>query len=113
VLNLKGVEGAPGVAPELSRWVADEQGVVLIHVGSTKIAYPGDNGVLPDPEGLINGPSRIHHIAFDCKEFDEVLDRIVKSGTPYDTNFIPQIGLKQLYVMDPNHVYVELNFWAD
>ncbi len=52
----------------------------------------------------------VDHIAFNGTGFDEVRDRLVARGLPFNENFIEDIGLRQMFLRDPNGVPVEINF---
>ena len=52
----------------------------------------------------------IDHIAFNAVGFDATISRLETQGLDYRRNDIPDIGLRQLFVQDPNAVTLELNF---
>jgi catechol 2,3-dioxygenase-like lactoylglutathione lyase family enzyme len=52
----------------------------------------------------------IDHIAFNATGFDEMLTRLRRAGIAHDSNTIADIGLRQLFIKDPNGVTIELNF---
>lgn len=94
-----------------SCWLADAAGVVAIHVGSTGLAYPGDQpGERPDAVEPGTNRSRIHHIAFDCTDHADMVGQIASRSLPHWLNDIPEIPLRQIFVRDPNGILIELNF---
>jgi catechol 2,3-dioxygenase-like lactoylglutathione lyase family enzyme len=52
----------------------------------------------------------IDHIAFNATGFETTIARLESAGLRYRRNDIDEIGLKQLFVQDPNAVTLELNF---
>jgi hypothetical protein len=52
----------------------------------------------------------IDHIAFNATEFDEMIARLDSNRLTYRHNNISDIGLRQIFVQDPNAVTIELNF---
>ena len=87
--------------PARNAWLYDEEGHPIVHIN------------LPDPgEAVPSGgdSGRLHHVALDCLGYDETLARLVEMEVSHQSNFIAEIGLKQLFVLDPNGVRLELNF---
>jgi catechol 2,3-dioxygenase-like lactoylglutathione lyase family enzyme len=52
----------------------------------------------------------VDHIAFNGTGFDEVRDRLVARGITFSENRIDEIGLRQMFLRDPNGVPLEINF---
>jgi catechol 2,3-dioxygenase-like lactoylglutathione lyase family enzyme len=52
----------------------------------------------------------VDHIAFNASGFDEVRARLVAHGVEINENLLDEIGLRQLFIHDPNGVPIELNF---
>jgi catechol 2,3-dioxygenase-like lactoylglutathione lyase family enzyme len=52
----------------------------------------------------------IDHIAFNATGFRGMLARLDAEGLTYRHNRIDDIGLRQVFVQDPNAVTIELNF---
>jgi catechol 2,3-dioxygenase-like lactoylglutathione lyase family enzyme len=52
----------------------------------------------------------IDHIAFNATNFDQMIDKLEAEGLTYRHNSIRDIGLRQIFVQDPNAVTIELNF---
>jgi hypothetical protein len=42
-----------------------------------------------------------------------MIERIEALGLPYQANFVASIGLRQVFVADPDNVLLELNFFGD
>jgi len=52
----------------------------------------------------------VDHIAFNATGFDDMLERLEQRQLSYRRNDLDDIGLKQIFIQDPNHVTLELNF---
>jgi catechol 2,3-dioxygenase-like lactoylglutathione lyase family enzyme len=52
----------------------------------------------------------LDHIAFNASGFDEIVARLEKLGIEAGKNVLDEIGLRQLYISDPNGLVIELNF---
>ncbi|GBD43384.1 Lactoylglutathione lyase [bacterium HR40] len=59
-----------------------------------------------------SGPTTgaIDHIAFACRDFDQVRRRLDAAGVPYEARMATGGGLRQIFLRDPNGVKVELAF---
>jgi len=55
------------------------------------------------------GPGRVDHIAFTASDYEAVRDRLDRSGVTAKHNSVPDAGLLQLFIEDPNGVRVEIN----
>jgi len=105
--ELLGLEArtAPERDPSQRQWLYDERGVAVIHLN----LFGTENTIAREVEpGAPTGA--IHHVAFECAGFDEMLGRLKARGLDYGFHHITEIGLKQLFVNDPNNVLLELNF---
>jgi hypothetical protein len=60
--------------------------------------------------GIGPGSGAVHHIALDCGGHDDMVARLERLGVQHRRNAVPAIGLRQIFVHDPNGVMVELNF---
>ena len=63
---------------------------------------------MDNARGGTSGP--IDHIAFRCKGFDEVKQRLLEAGYTPGQNVVADFKIKQLYIDDPDGVKIELNF---
>jgi len=89
-------------------WIYDGDDRPVIHVGTFKARYPGEEA----HDGLepLRGSGAIHHVALECLGYDELLDRFKSAKFDVTTSDIPSIELRQIFVKDPNGVTLELNF---
>jgi catechol 2,3-dioxygenase-like lactoylglutathione lyase family enzyme len=91
-------------------WMLDSKGEAVIHVGSTAMPYPTDDWH-PFEAGARGGP--VHHVAFACQGHDTVVSRLNARNLRHSTNHLAQIGLRQVFVIEPGGVMLELNFFGD
>lgn len=55
----------------------------------------------------------VDHLAFRATDLPELLQRLKKLQVPYKESHIPEFGLRQVFVTDPNGVTAELNFYQE
>lgn len=55
----------------------------------------------------------LHHVALRCEGFASTCTRLENMGVEYRVNDLRNIGLRQIFVTDPNAVNLELNFSGD
>ena len=56
------------------------------------------------------GSGPVDHIAFNATGFDEIIARLDQRGLGYKQNRLDDIGLRQIFLKDPNGITLELNF---
>ena len=108
VLGLERRDGPPPIPPEQIQWMHDDQGRALIHINSLDCPRFFDRSVTPGAE-----TGAIHHIAFTCTGYDGLIERLETMGIAFETNLIAAIGLRQVFIVDPNNIVLELNFFGD
>ena len=69
--------------------------------------YLGDR----DP-GSLKGSGAVDHIAFFADGLAAMLAHLRRLGVPFRERTVPNIGLHQLFLSDPDGVVIELNFPA-
>jgi catechol 2,3-dioxygenase-like lactoylglutathione lyase family enzyme len=97
----------PGDRPPLQfagHWLYAD-GVPVVHV-----ADRGEYEAHATTMGLAVsvGTGTIDHIAFSASDYEAVKGRLDEAGAPYVENEIPGL-MRQLFVMDPNGVRLEIN----
>ena len=101
---------APGAKDTgMGAWLYDKSQRPVLHVGGVDVNYGDDSKGRPAK----HGSGAVHHIAFDCSGYADMLDKLEKMGLVARTNDVASIGLRQIFIEDPNGVLVELNFRAD
>jgi len=104
VLGLEVGERPPFAFP--GYWLyLDEQAV--IHLASKDRAGNGKR------EGAgADGTGAIDHIAFEATGLADMTARLEVQGLPVRQREVPGLGLRQLFIQDPNGVTIELNYPA-
>lgn len=103
------VVSPPGAPPGArAAWVLDDAGNAVVHLGSTDVVYPTDDQA---PFVARRGGGSVHHIAFRCEDHAAILDRLTRNGLAVRETRVESIGLRQLFVHEPNGIFLELNFW--
>ena len=59
------------------------------------------------------GTGPFDHAAFIARDFDEISGRLARHGVKAHLNVVPGNGLRQLFVLDPNGLKVEINIPAE
>ena len=112
VLGMEASVPPGGTSLERAGWLLDAEGRAVIHVAGTDIDYPTDEW-RPAVTEMRADTGRLHHVALSCSGFDAVRDRVYRTGLEVAENAIETIGLRQIFVTEPNGVLLELNFWND
>lgn len=93
------------LTPQQALWMHDERGHPVVHLNAADCPRRFDRAFTsPEPAGAI------HHVALACSGYDETLARIEAMELEYQTSHLASIGLRQVFVFDPNGVLLELNF---
>ena len=58
------------------------------------------------------GTGPLDHIAFNADDYDEMAQRLRTHGIPFALNVVPENGLRQLFLTDPNGLKIEINISA-
>lgn len=86
----------------------DEPGLGVVHLVSTG---PATSRYLGQPQGAEgNGTGALDHIAFDGNDWAAIRRCIKKAGLPYSERLVPGLGLRQVFLKDPDGITIELNF---
>ncbi|WP_241127795.1 VOC family protein [Novosphingobium terrae] len=107
VLSLESYAPPPPLCRDTTRWVYDDAERPILHLNTSDTPHVVTRRLRPGPTGAL------HHIALRCEGFDDIRERIEKRGLPYETTLIHSIGLRQIFVHDPDGVLLELNFFDD
>ncbi|WP_313806896.1 VOC family protein [Sphingobium sp.] len=95
----------PGLSGVEAIWMLDGAGYPIIHLN----APPADEPRRADDADT----GRLHHVAFDCMGHDIIMARLDAMGLSYECNLVEAVGLRQIFVFDPNGLRLELNFTGD
>jgi catechol 2,3-dioxygenase-like lactoylglutathione lyase family enzyme len=97
----------PPLTPETAQWMYDDAGRAILHINSLDCVRTYEREVAPGPTGSI------HHVALNCSGYAEMIARLDARGLDRQVNLVAAIGLRQIFMMDPNEVLLELNFFGD
>lgn len=86
-------------------WMVDTTGQAILHLVGYDAARYGERHRADAPD---TGP--VDHVALRCSGFAAMLERLKALGVEHRVNDRKYAGLRQIFVMDPNHVSLELNF---
>jgi len=106
VFGLEPRDGPPPLTHKTARWMYDSAGRAVIHLNSLDCARAYDREVDAGPTGAL------HHVALRCSGYEELRARLARRGLEHRLNEVSAIGLKQVFVLDPNQVLLELNFFG-
>lgn len=89
-------------------WIVADDGRPVIHLNRVLEGsdFLGDDRDWSD----MRGSARVHHIAFDCADYDGFCARFAQAGLAMRFNDVTAINLRQIFVHDPNDILIELNF---
>ena len=107
VLDLAARPPFPGADAAQVMWMFDAEGRPLVH-----ITLPGMTFAEDAKRPLRPDTGAFHHVAFECQDHAAMLARLVGLAIPYRQRDIDAIGLKQIFVTEPNGVLLELNFYS-
>ena len=81
-----------------------------VHVGEwdAYVVWTKEAGIPVSSRAAGTGP--LDHIAFNATGYDETLERLERLGIEASSNELDDIGLRQLFIRDPNGLMIELNF---
>jgi catechol 2,3-dioxygenase-like lactoylglutathione lyase family enzyme len=106
LFGLEPRDGPPPLTHENARWMYEVAGRAVIHINSLECPRAYDREVHPGPTGAL------HHVALRCSGYEELRARLLRGGRDHRINEVSAIGLRQIFVLDPNQVLLELNFFG-
>jgi catechol 2,3-dioxygenase-like lactoylglutathione lyase family enzyme len=107
LFELEARDGPPPLTHQNARWMYDKAGRAIVHVNSLDCPRAYDRDVRPGPTGAL------HHVALRCFGYEELRARLTRHGIEYQLNDVLAAGLRQIFVLDPNQVLLELNFFGE
>ena len=91
--------------PSLIQWMHDGAGRPVLHLVSKDRRDSANRDSQP------GGPTgAVHHFALNCSGHAGFVARLDEMGIAYRQSGVSGIGLKQVFLIDPDNVLVELNF---
>jgi catechol 2,3-dioxygenase-like lactoylglutathione lyase family enzyme len=89
-------------------WMRDATGRAIVHLVWKDPASDRYDGY--DPGSSTNA---VHHVAFRCEGFQAIRDKLDALGARYRVNDRQYGDVRQIFLVDPDGVNLELNFMAD
>lgn len=86
-------------------WMRDAAGDAIVHLVWRDPAMERYAGYEPG-----QSTNAVHHVAFRCSGFEEMQKRLERAGISHRVNDLRHMGLRQIFLTDPNAVMLELNF---
>lgn len=105
IFDLELRDGPEPLPPELVQWLYDDNERAIFHINAREMQQAFDRET---PAGQTTGA--IHHVALDCSNHLQFIERLESQSIEYRLNDIPSIQLKQIFFCEPNGVLLELNF---
>jgi catechol 2,3-dioxygenase-like lactoylglutathione lyase family enzyme len=106
LFGLEPRDGPPPLTHANARWMYDESGRAILHINTLECPRAYDRAVRAGPTGAL------HHVALRCSGYEEVRARLTRRGIAHQLNEVAAAGLRQIFVLDPNEVLLELNFFG-
>lgn len=95
-------------------WIYDSEDVPVVHIVAidpfdAEVQSKADRATIARPVTTLNGTGVLDHVAFSADDYDGTLKIIQDRGIAFRARDV-MAGLRQIYIMDPNDVLIELNF---
>jgi catechol 2,3-dioxygenase-like lactoylglutathione lyase family enzyme len=90
-------------------WICDESARPIVHLVRAGQAVSA-LGAMDLDNDAATGTGPLHHVALDCADYDGFRRHLDSTGLEVGYNDIPEVGIRQIFVRDPNGLLVELNF---
>jgi catechol 2,3-dioxygenase-like lactoylglutathione lyase family enzyme len=107
LLELEPRDGPPPLTHENARWMYDGSGRAVVHINTLECPRTYDRDVRPGPTGAL------HHVALRCSGYEPMQARLRQRGVAHQLNEVAAVGLRQIFLLDPNQVLLELNFFGE
>ena len=108
VFGLERRDGPPPLTPDMAQWMYDAGGRAVIHLNTQAAPKAYDRATPNRPE-----TGAIHHVALRCEGHAAMVARLEARAIDHRHNRVDAIGLRQIFVNDPNGVLFELNFFGE
>jgi catechol 2,3-dioxygenase-like lactoylglutathione lyase family enzyme len=106
LFGLEPRDGPPPLTHNNARWMYDDAGRAILHINSLECPRAYDREIRPGPTGAL------HHVALRCSGYEEIRARLTHRGLEHRLNEVTAVSLRQIFVLDPNGVLLELNFFG-
>jgi catechol 2,3-dioxygenase-like lactoylglutathione lyase family enzyme len=107
LFELEPRDGPPPLTHENARWMYDEGGRAIVHINSLDCPRSYEREVRAGPTGAL------HHVALRCSGYEELRARLKQRRIAHQLNDVTAVRLRQIFLLDPNQVLLELNFFGE
>jgi catechol 2,3-dioxygenase-like lactoylglutathione lyase family enzyme len=83
--------------------------VACVHVAERASYDETANTAANSADSYGDGSGSVDHIAFAATDFDELVARFTRHGVKYRVTQVPGKDLRQIFVMDPDGIQIEIN----
>ena len=108
ILGLTRKENPGGKIGIAGYWMCDSAGDAIVHLVDRLSAAERYQGYRPGEP-----TNAVHHVALRCQGFEATIAKLEAMACEYRVNDLTHLGLRQIFVGDPNAVNLELNFSGD
>ncbi|MBB4859122.1 catechol 2,3-dioxygenase-like lactoylglutathione lyase family enzyme [Novosphingobium chloroacetimidivorans] len=108
LLGLARTENESIAAGFRGAWMRDKAGNAIVHLVWKDPASDRYGGYEPGQP-----TNAVHHVAFRCEGFEAIRDALDAQGIGYRVNDRQYGSVRQIFLVDPNAVNLELNFAGD
>jgi catechol 2,3-dioxygenase-like lactoylglutathione lyase family enzyme len=87
-----------------------------LYAGEVPCVHVADRGEYTahsERVGIEAADGTVDHVAFSGEDYDEVSGRLERNGVEAARNTVPGIGMRQLFLTDPNGLKIEINVMPD
>jgi catechol 2,3-dioxygenase-like lactoylglutathione lyase family enzyme len=83
----------------------------VIHIAEWRTYTEHSNGRDIPVSTPAPGTGALDHIAFNATDYDELLASLERAGIQAHRNVTNPNGLRQVFLLDPNGIKLEINIW--
>lgn len=105
-------EGPRPPFPFPGAWMYRADTAVVHTAGYDPDDAEGLKGYLGDKELVNSGTGAIDHVAFVADDLPAMQARLTAAGVAFRERAVPNLGLPQIFVEDPDGITIELNYPA-
>jgi catechol 2,3-dioxygenase-like lactoylglutathione lyase family enzyme len=87
-----------------SAWIYAGDGRVVLHVGTGVLSISGSSAA------PARGSGSVDHVALECRDYSYMRDRLARLDFAARFNDVPAARQRQIFIVDPDGLCLELNF---
>ena len=107
LFGLEPRDGPPPLTHANAHWMYDAAGRAVLHINSLDCPRTYDREVRPGPTGAL------HHVALQLPRLRGNAGAARRAAAwHHQLNEVTAVSLRQIFVLDPNGVLLELNFFG-